>query len=198
MNYCIAALLIFIASPAFGQNAGGSIVFESSVEVTLSKRVEHEQSTQSAAYHFSSTIPNELAGLVQKYTDIECTEVGANTLVPDEAGAFGRSLAMLGDSLTEKADTKIGKLVRKRDNSYIFKRVFEVSGKNSFVAEGAFEFKNNLIDKKCYIICRIKGQRDEKGVVTGKSEWIGPIILENITTTMALPTIFEEKQSPQK
>ena len=195
MKYVIIALLNFTVSSTAGYKDHRALVFESSVEVTRTERVEHEHSVELAAHHFTSAIPKELAELVRQHTEIECKKVGAIILVTDNDGVFGKNPVMLGDSYSSKADTKTRKLVRKQDFSYTFKRVFELSGETSFVAEGAFEFSNNLIDQKCYVICRMTGTRDDKGAITGASEWIGPVKLGGAKTTMALPIIFNKDQT---
>ena len=56
MKYVIIALLIFTVSSTAGYKDHRALVFESSVEVTRTERVEHEHSVELAAHHFLSLI----------------------------------------------------------------------------------------------------------------------------------------------
>ena len=184
-------LVLALCSAASGQTLKQSIVTESDVVVKRKERIEKKNVVQLPVHNFSSMIPPKIAELVKKSTEIEAGKIRVGCMVEDEDSAFGDAI-IGGDGFARKGEIKIGKLHSKHDYSYKFKRIFEFSNGSSFVAEGAFEFKNNLISKKCYLICRMSGARDSKGLVTGKCQWIGPIELNNVTTTtMALPAMFE-------
>lgn len=199
MRYLISIMLLFtMLTTANGQVANTSLVARSNVAIVQIDRKAFASSEQPAGLNFSSQIPQRLAEIIQEKTEIPCDSISVGCIVGTEDDSFGKAV-IGGDGFARKGELNFGGKKLKHDYSCKFRRIFEFSNEDSFVAEGAFEFKNNLSNKTSYLVCRMNGQRNDDGKVVGDCQWIGPIDMGNVaSTSMSLPTIFDDKSPTKK
>ena len=174
---CLVTTIVLFLAPTLlsAQTTQRPLLLESGVTVKGIERVVHKNGVvRLATQKFTSIIPNELAELVSEQTGIKCGDVGACATVLDKGSAFGR-VTVLGDGFSRKGKSKIDGVESEHDYSYTFKPCFETGNESSFVTEGAFLFRNNLLGAECYVVCRITGNRTEAGRLSGDAEWIGPL-----------------------
>lgn len=195
--FSVFVLLLVANGTLSAQSSDLALILEAPVQVERVKRKEHEGgATTPEGHRFKSTLPVEIATKVRELTSIPCAGLRATVRVVDENESFGM-IIMDGQGFAAKGETVIGgkTLIPKHDFSHSFEEIFQVSNSDSLVAEGVYEFSNNLTKKQVYVVCRIRAKRGADGTFKSSSEWTGPIVSEKHKLNH-LSILFRDSKQP--
>ena len=168
------------------------------VSIEEVERVERKgQVVQLPMHKFSSIIPSNLSKLVLEQTAINCENVGVCATARNARTTFG-AVTILGDRYSGKGVRNVGSGETKYDFDCKFRPMVPRASESSFTATGAFQFHNKLTGAKCYLLCRITGDRKEGSELSGKAEWLGPLNEQEDSLAKTLSSFFELNQTSSK